>query len=304
MKYIKPAVEWWPQQSLTQQIARTGRICYKSQGAQPSETLTAEEREQFFAESDTRRTQAFWESGHRSMYRHGTVYYFVPNAHELPNWAYCTFGADPYINCICMKNNGPAWLSTNAQWMMEHTKLSALLQPYVVSEDEFIAHIQEYPQSARARKAFNLLRMTMVVTTQISTTRELNRTSPNNISEQSTRYVNLGKKGGVGIAVPHWWPSGTRWQKILFNCGCKVCEWVYLLLLRSGMKPQDARGVLPLDTFSRVAYTYNLYEWRHILDLRLRGTTGAPHPNARIVAAEVHRIINERMQILCPGFQI
>lgn len=33
------------------------------------------------------------------------------------------------------------------------------------------------------------MRYTFRVTTQISTSRELNRVSPNNIAEQSTRYV-------------------------------------------------------------------------------------------------------------------
>lgn len=34
-----------------------------------------------------------------------------------------------------------------------------------------------------------MLRYTFKVVTQISTSRELNRVSPNNIAEQSTRYV-------------------------------------------------------------------------------------------------------------------
>ena len=86
--------------------------------------------------------------------------------------------------------------------------------------------------------------MTMVVTTQISSSRELNRTSPNNIAEQSTRYCNLEKKGGVQIARPHWYDGGTRWQRMVYGLVCRVCEWGYNRLLKSGLKPQDARGVL------------------------------------------------------------
>ena len=44
------------------------------------------------------------------------------------------------------------------------------------------------------------LRYTFCVVTQISTSRELNRVSPNNISEQSTRYV---YEDGT-ICQPHW----------------------------------------------------------------------------------------------------
>ena len=35
MKLIIPGVEWWPQKTAAQQIARVGRICYKSKGKQP-----------------------------------------------------------------------------------------------------------------------------------------------------------------------------------------------------------------------------------------------------------------------------
>ena len=50
---------------------------------------------------------------------------------------------------------------------------------------------------------------------------------------------------------------------------------------------QDARGVLPLDTATRCVYTYSLREWRHIIDLRYYGTTGIPHPNARLIAGMI-----------------
>ena len=53
------------------------------------------------------------------------------------------------------------------------------------------------------------------------------------------------------------------------------------------MKPQDARGVLPLDTATVCIYTYSYSEWRHIIDLRYYGTTGAPHHNAKIIAGMI-----------------
>ena len=146
--------------------------------------------------------------------------------------------------------------------------------------------------------------MTLVVTTQISTSRELNRTSPNSIAEQSTRYCNLEKKGGVQIARPHWHAGGTRWQRFVFNTACRVSERAYNILLKSGLKPQDARGVLPLDTYTVVAYTYSLAEWSHILDLRYHGKTGAPHPNAKIVGEKIRSIIIERMKEYCEDFDI
>ena len=290
MKMIIPGVEWWPQKTGTQQVARVGRICYKSKAKQPDEKLSEEQKEEFREEQAVKMVNRFWESGHRSMLRHGTLYFFVKNDNKLPRSLWSLLVASPYINYAVQEKK--VWISTNMQFLAEHPDILNLLESYQVKEDEFIEKALKY----ECKKALNLLRMTLVVTTQISTSRELNRTSPNCISEQSTRYVNLEKKGGVQIARPHWLHEGTRWQKFLYLTGCKIADWLYRRLLKSGMKPQDARGILPLDTYTVVAYTYTITEWQHILDLRFRETTGKAHPNAREIGFEINRIISERME--------
>ena len=68
-------------------------------------------------------------------------------------------------------------------------------------------------------------------------------------------------------------------------------------MLKPSMKPQHARGILPLDTYTVVAYTYTITEWQHILDLRFRETTGEAHPNAMEIGFEINRIITERMEM-------
>ena len=298
MKFTEPQVEWWQQTSIVQHIARVGRICYKAKGKQPEEGLTEEEVKAFIQKRDEERCKGFWESGHRSMYRHGTIYFFMPHEKGLPNYIWAHLNASPYIDYAT--KNHKVWISTNMQFLLEHKNLMDALSSYNVSEEEFIEKAQKY----ECEEAFTLIRMTMVVTTQISTSRELNRTSPNSIAEQSTRYCNLEKKGGVQIARPHWYDAGTRWQRMVYSLVCRVCEWGYNRLLKSGLKPQDARGVLPLDTYTVVAYTYTLAEWSHILDLRYHGTTGTPHPNAKIIGEKIRNIIIERMHWYCDAFDI
>ena len=298
MKFTEPQVEWWKQTSLIQQIARVGRICYKAKGKQPEEGLTEEEVKAFIQKRDEERCKSFWESGHRSMYRHGTCYYFLPNEKGFPNYIWAYLNASPYIDYAT--KNHKVWISTNMQFLLEHKNIRDALSPYDVSEEEFIEKAQKY----ECEEAFTLIRMTMVVTTQISTSRELNRTSPNSIAEQSTRYCNMEKKGGVQIARPHWHDGGTRWQRMVYSLVCRVCEWGYNRLLKSGLKPQDARGVLPLDTYTVVAYTYTLSEWSHILDLRYHETTGKAHPNAKIIGEKISNIIIERMRQYCAEFDI
>ena len=298
MKFTDPQVEWWQQTSLAQHISRVGRICYKTKGKQPEEGLTEEEAQAFIQERDAERCKGFWESGHRSMFRHGTAYFFMPNEKGLPNYIWAYLNASPYIDYAT--KNHKVWISTNMQFLLEHKNLMDALSSYNVSEDEFIEKAQKY----ECEEAFYIIRMTMVVTTQISTSRELNRTSPNSIAEQSTRYCNLEKNGGVQIARPHWYDGGTRWQRMVYGLVCSVCEWGYNSLLKSGLKPQDARGILPLDTYTVVAYTYTLAEWSHILDLRYHGTTGTPHPNANIIGEKIRNIIIERMSKYCAEFDI
>ena len=298
MKFIEPQVDWWPQTSLIRHIARVGRICYKAKGKQPEEGMSEDEVEEFILKRDAERCKGFWESGHRSMYRHGTIYYFMPNEKGLPNHIWASMTASPYIDYAT--KNHKVWISTNMQFLLEHKNMMDVLSPYDVSEDEFIEKALKY----ECEEAFTLIRMTMVVTTQISTSRELNRTSPNSIAEQSTRYCNLEKKGGVQIARPHWYDGGTRWQRMVYGLVCRVCEWGYNRLLKSGLRPQDARGVLPLDTYTVVAYTYTLADWSHILDLRYHGTTGTPHPNAKIIGDKIRNIIIERMSKYCAEFDI
>ena len=298
MKFTEPQVEWWQQTSLAQHISRVGRICYKTKGKQPEEGLTEEEAQAFIQERDAERCKGFWECGHRSMFRHGTAYFFMPNEKGLPNYIWAYLNASPYIDYAT--KNHKVWISTNMQFLLENKNMMDALSQYDVSEDEFIEKAQKY----ECEDAFTLIRMTMVVTTQISTSRELNRTSPNSISEQSTRYCNLEKKGGVQIARPHWYDAGTRWQRMVYGLVCRVCECGYNRLLKSGLKPQDARGVLPLDTYTVVAYTYTLAEWSHILDLRYHGSTGTPHPNAKIIGEKIRNIIIERMSQYCKEFDI
>ena len=232
------------------------------------------------------------------MYRHGTCYFFLPNEKGFPNYIWAYLNASPYIDYAT--KNHKVWISTNMQFLLEHKNMMDALIPYDVSEEEFIEKAQKY----ECEEAFTLIRMTMVVTTQISTSRELNRTSPNSIAEQSTRYCNLEKKGGVQIARPHWHVEGSLWQRMVYGLVCRVCEWGYNRLLKSGLQPQDARGVLPIDTYTVVAYTYTLSEWSHILDLRYHEMTGKAHPNAKIIGEKIRNIIIERMRKYCAEFDI
>ena len=64
----------------------------------------------------------------------------------------------------------------------------------------------------------------------------------------------------------------------------KISEDVYLELLSEGWTPQQARAVLPNSLKTELVVTGFTSDWNHFFDLRARGTTGAPHPQAKELA--------------------
>lgn len=269
MNLIYPTVESWIPRNQVSHVARCARVCYASEANNESSNLGL--------------YKSLQSKGHISMFRHESRYYWIGKKHiddklykklynELQTYRHC-----PYIYYYV--DNGNIYVATNGDFVRnpKYSKLVNILNNFEVSDLGF-------DTNENLRK---LRRHTFCITTQISTSRELNRTSPNNIAEQSTRYVNFGKKKGITICLPHWWDESSWFKKTLFKIYWKSCEIMYLLALKLGFKPEDARGVLPLDTATRVVYTYNTLEWDNIIKLRYLGSTGRPHPNARLVIAQV-----------------
>lgn len=281
MEIIKPQVELWIQENPIDHVARCARICYASDKTT----------------GNTAMYNRLQSSNHMSMFRHESVYMIAPgrsDRYELID----LFNNCPYVDYRIDYNNDEIYISTNRQFYIEN-ELIRYFGEWLVTPSEF----------ANTLLGNEIMRYTFKVVTQISTSRELNRVSPNNISEQSTRYVNLSKKGGA-ICQPHWmidetveaWEEGNLDSENRVSLYLNSCEQAfedYNYLLQDDMLPQDARGVLPLDTATVCVYTYSISEWRHIIDLRYYGTTGAPHPNAKIIAG----MIREELIKLGYGFR-
>lgn len=109
---------------------------------------------------------------------------------------------------------------------------------------------------------------------------EITRHRLASFAQSSTRYCNYSQdKFGNEITVirPCFFKAGTvaydEWYE-----SCAVAEQKYFSLLRIGMKPEEARDVLPISTMTKLVMTANLREWRHFFKLRAVGTTGKPHP--------------------------
>ena len=136
-----------------------------------------------------------------------------------------------------------------------------------------------------------MLRLTFCIETGIDITREFNRKSPNNIAEQSTRYVDFNKKLGIRFKQCHWMYNMSIWKYCLTRIMLKTCELFYKIARSKyglNLPPQDARFILPLDTMSKVVYTYTVAEWEYIVNMRLWDWTGKAHPDAKIVGQFIY----------------
>lgn len=105
-------------------------------------------------------------------------------------------------------------------------------------------------------------------------------------SQESTRYCNYSKsKFGHEITVVK--PTKIKENTLeydLWESGCLSAERAYFSLLDAGVKPENARAVLPTCLKTEIVVTANLREWLHILDLR---TSHEAHPDIRYLMIEL-----------------
>lgn len=112
---------------------------------------------------------------------------------------------------------------------------------------------------------------------------ELVRHRPSSFGQESTRYCNYGngKFGGeISFIEPCFWKPDSELYA-LWKKGCEISEQIYMEMLAKGAIPQEARDILDHSVKTEITLTANEKEWQHILNLRLHGTTGAPHPQMK-----------------------
>lgn len=283
MKIQKPQYEIWMQNpgelGIYQQIERAGRVCYKS------ENNTTEDSAKPFV-------GRMIEHEHFAMLEHGTVY-MTCNHGELPLYASNKFS---HVNTI----DGKDYITTNLRVMAENKTL------------------EDLKYRTDFEKGKHELRITVHFTTQIAITREYNRHRANSMAEQSTRYCNYTKNkfgSEISINLPTWVKGDleTNDEKFVELCedvaneetndwtpidawlfANQAAEFAYMKLIAMGCKPQEARVILPLDTNTELVHTAFVSDWKHFFDLRALGTTGAPHPDAKILAEPLYEEFKER----------
>lgn len=273
MKIIEPKVELWQQGGDAKaHVARCARVCYGRETGNDQATI-----------------KRLIDSEHWSMFRHGTYYIIANDSDKTLETIVIN-----YANTIGFSYHYEKhvyYITVNGNWVLDHKTQFGYLSKYIVPIEDF----------RNTEIGFNMMRYTFCVDTQISTSRELNRVSPNSIAEKSTRYV---YEDG-SICRPHWI---SKEEAELFNNdnnadldeamnvylnGCKRDFEEYKILVdKYKIHRQDARGKLPLDTATRCVYTYSTKEWFDIIKKRVYHTTGKAHPNATIICKLIEQELN------------
>lgn len=320
MKFIQPDAEILEQQippfidnqqvfmnlylkAMYEHIERCGRVCYKS------EDKLGEKDPKIFVDRMVN-------SGHLSVLEHGTVYLYYkwnPYSHEDDIFI-SKYKENPYSKCLLVRADDDVWENGSIHDIMNGESHGE--GEYVITTNYRVIIENGWEDDLKylcCPTKYHALRATVCFTTDIGVSREANRHRKNSISEESTRYCNYSKEkfgGGINYAIPsdttmeeiqealskltlstlgddidtgitagvvtngwtaiHWW----LW-------GLKCCEVSYLKQIELGRIPQQARRSLPLNTKTTLIHTAFDSDWQHFWDLRLRGTTGAPHPDMK-----------------------
>ena len=141
-------------------------------------------------------------------------------------------------------------------------------------------------------------------TTDRAIANELTRHRLCSFAQESTRYCNYSKdKFGAEVTFirPEWIRDYYTHEASLWADICYMAARNYKELLDNGLKPEDARCVLPLSLATKLVMTTNYAEWRHILKLR---TSKAAHPQMRALMIPLLKELQERIPVIFDDIKV
>lgn len=284
MKLINPSFEIYEQgpglEGIYEQIELAGRTCYKSK--RPEGQTAKDFVDRMIA------------SQHYAMLEHGTVYLIErwKEGMEIKP----RYDNNPYSKVKVVNFYGETWkyITTNLRVLVENDWLDDL---------QYICEPTEYHER----------RVTVKFICDRGVSHEFVRHRVFSFAQESTRYCNYSKdKFGneLTFIIPSWLDkySGDKLDSTGhredgtsdmftsddFDEELKDVEAKYFSMLMAGCKPQEARQILPNALKTELVITGFVSDWQHFFDLRARGITGAPHPDAKALAEPLMREFYKR----------
>ena len=260
MKLIESKAEYIPQEegleSIYNQIELAGRTAYHS-----LDKITPTSAKDF--------VDRMIKSKHGAALEHGTVYLYCKSIGAEKNaW----FSDNPYSKVVSVlsdtekgMNGQPVYhqyITTNYR-VIEELKCPRQLQ-LICSPTEF--HEKRYTMRFICSRAI---------------AQELTRHRTFSFLMESQRYINYSKErhgGEITFIIPSWLKEVSYDIEEKYIESLSQAEDNYLWILH-WLQPQQARDVLPNATKTELIMTGFSSDWRYLMDLRLFGKTGAPHPD-------------------------
>lgn len=286
---IKPSVERIDEKDNLKRIELAGRVCYKS------EKKITEGSARAFCDQILAR-------GHTSVLEHSNVIVCVPTGfgsciidamryyeHETDKiahlkYTYCNYGM------MIFSGNVRAWrdiLEVHHLFTFQgHPLLDTLgsydLTPYAIGEDDLTDDQRQIHS-----------RITLRIICDRGVSHELVRHRVMSFSQESTRYVNYGKRGYTFIE-PWWWEHQNGVIKHFMLSEMRHSISVYDAMISEGATAQLARAVLPNQIKTEVVVTATHHQWAEFLKLRM---DTAAHPDMQRIAHLVRDALGEDVRI-------
>lgn len=280
MKLIESSVQIIEEKDPYKMIELAGRTCYRSEN-----NITKDSAKEF--------VDRMIKLGHGAMLEHGTIYLTI--AKTAMNIGDPIF----YIRNKYSKVNEDDYfyyITTNMRVIVENNRLDDL--QYQVEPTEH-----------------HEIRITAKFICDRGVSHEFVRHRVFSFAQESQRYCNYNKdkfNNELTFIKPTWLniPTGdyTYWDgdwcdidnmKIQLPSDNGIADnflWClnnagmqYRLLINKGLKPQEARAILPNATKTELVMTGFESDWEHFFELRC---SGAAHPDARKLADELKSLMN------------
>lgn len=290
MKLIESSVQIIEEKDPYKMIELAGRTCYKSE-----DKITENSAKEF--------VDRMIKLGHGAMLEHGTIYLTIdgedPNLSRIQSNPHTKVNLVPYE--VLTEDNYTisykAYITTNLRVLIENNLKELLC--YQVEPTE---HHEK--------------RITAKFICDRGVSHEFVRHRVFSFAQESQRYCNYNKdkfNNELTFIKPTWLdiPTGdyTYWDgdwcdldnmKIQLPSDNGVADnflWClnnagmqYRLLINKGLKPQEARGVLPNATKTELVMTGFESDWEGFFKLRC---SGAAHPDAKKLADELCKLIHK-----------
>lgn len=282
MKLIESSVQIIEEKDPYKMIELAGRTCYKSE-----DKITENSAKEF--------VDRMIKLGHGAMLEHGTVYLTITaTSPEVRKYEINPYSRVKKISVDGI--NGRAYITTNYRVLVENKWL-----------DDLKYQCDPTPSHEKC--------ITVKFICDRGVSHEFVRHRVFSFAQESQRYCNYNKdkfNNELTFIKPTWLniPTGdyTYWDgdwcdidnmKIQLPSDNGIADnflWClnnagmqYRLLINKGLKPQEARAILPNATKTELVMTGFESDWEHFFELRC---SGAAHPDAKKLADELKSLMN------------